>query len=214
MTHTKTPLIFLHGFLGTPLDWDPVCKHLSSFPCIALNLPGHNHTPFTKNFTLPHFPKMHLIGYSMGGRLAMQYALQFPEKIASLTILSAHRGLEDPQEKQKRMEQDSVWAEKILKSFDDFLKQWYDQPLFGGFIPPLETRGAHNPKDLAKTLLHYSLGKQEVLDPKNVQFIVGERDEIYRNLYPHARVVSKAAHRVHLENPKEIARIIQEQVES
>src|SRR3990167_2420505 len=83
------PLVFLHGFLGSSRDWEPVCSYLPPCQCIGIDLPGHGDSPFVETFNFPiPTPQFHLIGYSMGGRLAMQYALRYPERIASLLIVS------------------------------------------------------------------------------------------------------------------------------
>lgn len=206
------PCVFLHGFLGTKEDWDPVFSFLPKFERVAIDLPGHSHSPFTEHFTLP-YSKMHLIGYSMGGRLAMQFAAANPEKIASLTILSAHCGMIDEQEKEKRLEQDLVWAQKITHSFDDFLREWYDQSIFAGFRPDLTERKKHDPKSLAQALIAYSLGKQPVFNPKNACIVVGEKDRKYRELYPDAIVVPNAGHMVHYEQPALVAEIIKDRLD-
>ena len=207
------PLVFLHGFLGTSSDWDSVCSHLPPSLCYGVDLPGHGASPFTENFAeeMPDFGVCHLIGYSMGGRLAMQYAERFPEKIASLTIASAHCGLSSEEEKQKRRLHDEKWAADILP-FDPFLKRWYDQSLFGGFKPDLTIRSKHNPTLLARAMTHYSLGRQPLLQPKGAVFAVGERDVKYRELYPSAEIVPGAAHMVHLENPRGLAKIIERRI--
>ena len=207
----KVPIIFLHGFLGTKRDWDPVISHLGEYECIPIDLPGHGTMPFTKNFDLPNLPKMHIVGYSMGGRLAMQYAEKFEDKVASLTILSAHTGLISG--KEERLLLDEKWANILLKSYDTFLDEWYKQPIFGGYKPNLEERKKHNPIELAKALLFYSLGNQPLFKPKNAHIIVGEKDTKYRNLYPDAIVVPKAAHMIHLENPEFVAKGIRYVVE-
>jgi len=203
------PFVFLHGFLGTPLDWDPLLSHLPNIPYMTPELPGHGKTPFTPHFSLPDIPKMHLVGYSMGGRIAMQYALAHPEKIVSLTLLSAHCGLQNMEEKQQRLASDLLLAEQMLCSFDDFLATWYDQPIFAGFKPDMTQRKRHNPKELAASFLHYSLGKQPVLHFEKGVFVVGERDTKYRALYPKAQVIKNAGHMVHLEQPQQIAMLIQ-----
>ena len=197
------PLVFLHGFLGSSFDWLPVCSYLPDCLCIGVDLPGHGKSPFTEDFcsAMPDFPSMHLIGYSMGGRLAMQYAEKFPEKIASLTVLSAHPGLATAQEKQARLVLDRQWADKMRACFQTFLQEWYAQPIFAGFRPD---RSTQNPELLAKTLLHYSLGNQNVMQPQ-AHFLVGERDLKYRALFPHATVIPDAGHMIHLENPREVA---------
>lgn len=207
------PLIFLHGFLGTKEDWNPVLSYLHDEQCIAIDLPGHGQTPFTEHFfdLIPDFPKIHLVGYSMGGRLAMQYAEANLEKIATLTLLSAHTGLI---QKEERLQQDLLWAQKITHSFDDFLTEWYDQPIFAGFTPDLTMRKKQNPESLAKALVHFSLGKQPVLTPKNACFVVGEKDQKYRKLYPDAIVVPNAGHMVHYEQPAIVAQIIKNRLDA
>lgn len=142
----------------------------------------------------------------------MQYAKDFPEKIATLTILSAHCGLKNKQEKQKRLSTDLGWAEKITRSFDDFLKEWYDQPIFAGFRPDLFMRRKQNASELARCLIHYSLGKQPCIKPRNGLFVVGEKDAKYRSLYPNAFVIPNAGHMVHLENPSAVAEIIKRRI--
>jgi 2-succinyl-6-hydroxy-2,4-cyclohexadiene-1-carboxylate synthase len=212
----KIPVVFIHGFLGTSDDWEPVCSHLSDYDLIKLDLPGHGKTAFTKHFEewIPSLPKMHLIGYSMGGRLAMQYANLFPEKIASLTLISAHRGINDPIEKQKRVQSDIEWTKQMTHSFDDFLTTWYDQPIFAGFRPNLTMRKTQNVNQLVQTFLHYSLAHQKFLEPKNALFVVGEKDQKYRDLYPDAVIISDAGHMVHLEQPFKLAQLIKKRVVS
>lgn len=86
----KPVLVFLHGLLGSKSDWQKVIKKLPHFQCIALDLPFHGKAKqvVVKNFEQtaqylssqiknkvkdkPYF----LIGYSLGGRLSLYYALQ------------------------------------------------------------------------------------------------------------------------------------------
>lgn len=216
MQRSTFPLVFLHGFLGTSEDWISVKVFLNSYDCRFVDLPGHGTCPFTTDFTslIPDVPKMHLIGYSMGGRLAMQYAQKFPEKIETLTVLSSHPGLKSAQEKENRLKLDLVWANKMIQNFDDFLEEWYDQPIFSGYKPNLTLRRKQNPRELAQTLIHYSLGKQEAIRPENALFVVGERDQKYRELYRQAIVIPNAGHMVHLENPESVAAAIKKRIES
>lgn len=208
------PIIFLHGFLGKPSDWDPVISYLPPCSVFKVELPGHGTTPFTESFTLPlPSEKFHLVGYSMGGRLALQYAQRFPQQIASLVIASAHPGLKNDDEKKERSQRDRLWAEKLLSlSIDEFLSQWYDQPLFQSFKVDFSMRKDHNPEHLAKALLHYSLASQSFFKPKNALYLVGEKDEAYRSLYPEATVIENSGHCVHLENPKSVAEAIKKRI--
>lgn len=204
------PVVFLHGFLGSPSDWDSVIFHLPSFSCLALSLPGHNHAPLTFSCSIPRF---HLVGYSMGGRLACMYAKQHPEQIASLTVLSTHPGLLSEKEKALRWEHDLTISKKLQSMpIDDFLHAWYDQPIFCGYKPSFATRKKHDPKQLAEALLHYSLAKQErfAID----YAMVGEKDHKFRSLHPDPIVIANAGHMIHLENPIEVARHLYDRLDS
>lgn len=200
------PLVFFHGFLGTASDWQAVCSHLPPSHCIGFDLPGHGGSPFITDFKI-EIPLFHLIGYSMGGRIALHYAKKHPEQIASLTLLSTHPGLEQNEEKQKRLEKDEEWARKLQTlPIHTFLKLWYAQPLFAPFCPDLTTRAQQNPQLLAKASLHYSLAKQTRY---NIQrMIVGERDTKFRALISNPIVIPESGHAVHLENPKAVANAI------
>jgi 2-succinyl-6-hydroxy-2,4-cyclohexadiene-1-carboxylate synthase len=211
----KAPtLIFLHGFLGNISDWNEVVKELP-FTCLALNLPGHGNEPFTPNFceyllqeTKHNFP-LNLIGYSMGGRLALQFAALYPEKINSLMLISSHLGLKSGQ--QNRLAKDRTLAQKLLSlPIDEFLTIWYDQPIFKTLVAKMDIRSMRknqNPENLARALEAYSLGRQPDLSHIPSRLIVGELDHEYRahyHPYPHT-IIPNAGHAVHLENPQALA---------
>ncbi len=196
------PTVFLHGFLGSPLDWEPLFQYIPRG--IAITLPGHGNTPFTPEWDMP-FPKAHLIGYSLGGRIAADFARKYPERVLSLTLLSTHPGLKTEEEKKLRLQKDAEWARLLCTvSMDEFLKQWYAQELFSTFKPNFSLRKNHNPKELVKTLLHYSLAHQKAMDMKRV--LVGEWDTKFRALHADGIVIERAGHQVHLENPQAVAR--------
>lgn len=198
------PLVFLHGFLGTSADWESVCSHLPECHCIGFDLPGHGKSPFMENFDIP-LSQFHLIGYSMGGRLALRIP---KEKVASLTLLSTHPGLKTEEEKQERLKRDTEWAKLLFElSIEEFLKRWYNQPLFKPFVPELSMRKQQNIPALAASLMHYSLAKQPRYEIDHV--LVGERDEKFRSLFQNPIVIPHAGHAIHLETPKAVAEIIQ-----
>src|SRR5690625_6877126 len=75
--------------------------------------------------------KIHLLGYSMGGRTSLSFANYYPEKINSLILESASPGIADPFERQRRKEADKALAEKILiEGVEAFVDYWEDLPLF------------------------------------------------------------------------------------
>ena len=99
------PLVFLHGFLGTALDWEKIITHLSpKRRCIALTLPGHGKSgpplsfmhaiemiySYLETLQLVTFD---LLGYSMGGRLAYGLIHKYPNHIRQAFIIGASPGL-------------------------------------------------------------------------------------------------------------------------
>jgi 2-succinyl-6-hydroxy-2,4-cyclohexadiene-1-carboxylate synthase len=191
------PIVFLHGFLGSPFDWLPVTSLLSN-PCLGLYLPGHGAD--TLHIDLPRF---HLVGYSLGARLA----LTIPNAL-SYTLLSVHPGLKTQEEKDLRLQSDLAWA-KVLRTMpiDAFLQRWYNQPIFCNFVPDLSMRRQHDPHALADTLIRYSLAHQEYRPLHDV--LVGEHDKKFRALHDNPIVIPNAGHMVHLQNPEAVAREIQ-----
>lgn len=195
-------LAFLHGFLGSPHDWDGVISHLPEYSCLALSYP----------FQIPEGSI--LIGYSMGGRIALRSSNR---KI----LLSAHPGLQTPQKKAARLIQDQHWIKKLLQQpLERFLHDWYAQPLFDSlrahpeFLKIFSRRLDQDPKQLAQMLENESLAKQE-FNTDGI-FLHGQLDQKYAQLYHDLKIPSleipNAGHAVHLENPQECARAIRQLV--
>jgi 2-succinyl-6-hydroxy-2,4-cyclohexadiene-1-carboxylate synthase len=192
-------LYFLHGFLGDPKDWDEVIKHLPEYHCIALTYP----------FKMP--TDGILIGYSMGGRIALGSTLP---KI----IISAHPGLQTEEEKTVQAMREKYWLEKLKAvPLPEFLDEWYAQPLFTSlraspmYSEMLKRRLQQNPQTLINELENHSLVQQSVI-LRDVFFIHGEYDKSYRDLYERLEIPSieipKAGHACHLENAADVARQI------
>lgn len=211
---SSTPLVFFHGFLGTGRDWTPVLSYLPNATYLCPNLPGHG-TDFDPDAFFSSLPKckFHLIGYSLGGRLAMAYASLYPEQVDRLILISTHPGLSSEDERNKRLAHDMKWAALLEQiPLADFLKLWYGQEIFAGFEPDLKDRLRHDPHLLAKALVHYSLAKQPVYAIERALHIVGENDHKFKKLRPQADVIPNAGHMVHLEQPKLVALSIQQKV--
>ena len=202
-------LTFLHGFLGSPKDWLPL--HL---PGNFLTLPGHHGRPFDLSLLEKEIPhKTTLIGYSLGGRLAMLFAYHYPERIKSLIILSANPGLENG--KQQRVAWDEKWAHILeTKGMKTFCREWYKQPLFSSLhYAKLQERENHDPKVLAQVLRELSPAKllsmwgklHDFLFP--MLFLFGESDVKYRPIAKRLKsqfivnIVPKCGHAIHIENP-------------
>lgn len=215
-------IIFLHGFLGSPDDWNPLTQYITQ-PFKALTLPGHCGTPFDLSLLEKEIPeKAIIVGYSLGGRLAMDFARKFPERIDSLFILSANPGLESKRE--ERVIQDEKWIAMIEnEGMDHFLEKWYAQELFTSFSLTDEIkkrRKEHDPKSLIEVLRTLSPSKLPSLWPhlKNFSFpllfLFGENDIKYRRvgkrLMENQEVmwIPNTSHVIHLEAPRTIAEII------
>ena len=96
-----TPILFLHGFTGSSEIWKEIRKEIN-YPTIAIDIPGHGKSTFLnpndeydyKDFRAElylclsklNLKKIHLFGYSMGGRLAISFAQRYPELIETLIL--------------------------------------------------------------------------------------------------------------------------------
>ena len=154
-------LVFLHGFLGCHLDFDPYVKKLKdSYRCISYDLPGHGLSSFAhaKEF-LNALPRdSHLIGYSMGGRIALELYLSEPNNFRSLTLFSTNPGIET--DILSRVQFEMLWQEKFRSDpLEKSIREWYDLDLFKGFsIPPY--RYKQSPENIAKAMEEYSIVKR------------------------------------------------------
>jgi len=144
----------LHGFLGDHHDWDAFRDSLpTGFEIMAPDLPGHGPRPsavpddfggwtaWVHDLLSAQDEPVHLLGYSMGGRLALSAALADPRYVASLTLLSASPGLATTEERVARLESDTQRAQTLEQhGLEAFLHHWYQLPLFA---PLVESRGLH-----------------------------------------------------------------------
>jgi 2-succinyl-6-hydroxy-2,4-cyclohexadiene-1-carboxylate synthase len=232
-------IVFLHGFLGSGSDWLPIARQLEKEYCsILVDLPGHGESGITTNGNPDLFftetvdalaaelrrttsPPCLLVGYSMGGRIALALLLRHPELFSKAVIISASPGLRTNEERINRKESDEGIARKIEKNFESFIEAWYDQPLFATlknhpvFQETEQKRKINDPQNLASALRLLGTGRQPPLwdELQNnrvpIQFFAGEKDlkfvEIGRqmvNLCPESRleIFAECGHTLHLEN--------------
>ncbi len=199
-------IVFMHGFLGSGDDWQPIADLLDQrFRSILIDLPGHGSTrvpawasPLTffsdtvdalalmlqRNFKSPLF----LAGYSMGGRLALALMLRYPELFSKSLIVSASPGIAAGKERYDRIISDEGIARKIERNFRGFIDAWYEQPLFATlknhplFNEVERRRKQGPPEELAAALRLLGTGRQPSLWEKlkenrvPVRFFVGEKD--------------------------------------
>lgn len=133
-----------------------------------------------------------LLGYSMGGRLALHALLEHEQPWQAAVIVSAHPGLENPAEREARRGSDAAWAARALTSaWPDFLTAWNGQAVLGG--PSIrsaeaDARLALRRGEIARSFVDWSLGAQQPLWERlaeirvPVLWVAGENDEKFRAL--------------------------------
>lgn len=236
------PLLLLHGFTGCGENWQPLIPALAQHcQVIRVDLLGHGRSAHPANenrYTMEHqvadlialldalhIEQTSLLGYSMGGRVALATAVAHPQRIRHLILESASPGLADPAEQQARIYSDRTLAEWIeAHGIPAFVERWEQLPLWGSQqqLSP-EARAAlhqqrlqNSPLGLANSLRGMGTGAQPsywhhlpaLTMP--LLLIAGELDAKFvainrqiASLLPHAQleIVPGAGHTVHLERP-------------
>lgn len=225
-------IIFIHGMMGSAKEYFDLSDHLTIRNSTGLNidfysidLPGHGQSEIDQQDfnqisrdlaksikTIMHSSqarKVHLFGYSMGGRVLMQTLIDYPElatdKIGVTFFESCSPGLESLEEKEKRATSDSLLFEDLNNKQDwqEFYSNWYRLPLFGNVWKQeiiknqLLTRlyrelTKHNSQELKQrwqTAINImSVSKQKNLWPslsklpRPVYFLYGENDIKYASI--------------------------------
>ena len=236
------PLVLLHGFTGSSENWQPHTSLLAEhFTVLTVDLLGHGETD------APHDPERygmaqaaadlvelldrtckapaHVLGYSMGGRLALYLAMMYPELVSSLILESASPGLADAPARRARIGQDEALADRIeAEGLDAFVDYWETLPLFATQqrLPVVLRRHLRDQRlrnrttGLANTLRGMGTGVQPSLwehlheVSMSVLLLAGALDTkfvgIARQMYDllpeaHLAIVPDAGHTIHLESP-------------
>ncbi|HUP65485.1 MAG TPA: alpha/beta fold hydrolase [Thermoanaerobaculia bacterium] len=221
----------LHGFLGNAADWNPFREQLeaaSGAELRAVNLfdrPLAEETParwavrFTRSVrNLDSSPI--LLGYSLGGRLALHALLEQPRLFSAAIIVSAGLGVEGEAERQKRRVVDDSWAARFESDdWSSVIESWNAQPVFGGSGALLPRQESDFDRQALTTALRWwSPAVQEPLGARlpeietPILWIAGERDATYAEqgrraveLLPRAElwIAPDAGHRVPWDVPEE-----------
>jgi 2-succinyl-6-hydroxy-2,4-cyclohexadiene-1-carboxylate synthase len=130
----------VHGFLGSPADWADVLARLSpgiACDCVPLTDLGCGSVDEAASMLaqrLARNPCDLLVGYSMGGRIALELAAARGELVPRLLLLGASPGLDDAAERARRASEDDARAAEILRDgLDAFVERWYRLPIFAPF---------------------------------------------------------------------------------
>lgn len=241
-------VVFIHGFMGAPQDWLTVAAGLGH-PAMGIAIPGHAGAPplppgadfatvasavLAALEAAPIAPRPVLVGYSMGGRLALYLALRAPERFAGVVIESATAGLAAPHAREARAAHDDALAAELEslatpEAFRDFLEGWYSRPPFETLTDAdraslVVKRGVNLPRSLAAAVRALSVGRQPNLWPEipglqvPVLAICGERDQKYRQIAEEMaaaspriamQVMADCGHNIHFEHPDAYTTVLQ-----
>lgn len=248
-------MFLLHGFMGSSSVFDHLIDGLKDF-CnpITVDLAGHGQSdkptdPVRYESSLQTDDlhsiinritqeKVMIYGYSMGGRLALQYAGNHPEKISFLILESTTCGLADEANRNERIKADEQKASEFETDFDAFLNSWEQNQLFAGTLPELveiydDNARKQNAEAMAASLRGFGTGTMPPvchrLNELNlpVLLISGESDQKFTDIHQSmaerlpdsvSRIIPGASHRVHASQPdrfiKEIKQFISNRTSS
>jgi 2-succinyl-6-hydroxy-2,4-cyclohexadiene-1-carboxylate synthase len=229
-------VLLLHGFTHTGASWDAVIEALGErYRALAPDLRGHGSSsslaPVTLDMVLRDLDRLAprsvtLAGYSMGGRLALHFALARPKRVQRLVLIGASPGLADADERRQRRRADELLADELEhSSIEQFGRRWEATPVLAGRPPAVRAaaridRLRNEPVGLARALRGLGTGALPSLWERlgelrmPVRLVVGERDArflaIAERMAPAiARaeliVVPGSGHAVHLEAPELVA---------
>lgn len=247
-------MALLHGFTGSPASFDRVRERLPEGTVIRCPwLLGHGHgwrsrlpdevesesemTRLANEFAAEGECTVDLLGYSLGGRVALQLAVKQPVWLRSLTLIGAHPGLQGAPAREERRKADRRWADLLRREgLAAFVTQWQGQPIFSHSTATSAMKEAeravrmsHEAEGLAMCMDCLGLGSMastwDALPSLEVpvRWVAGEGDRKFRDLAQaaakcgarvRATTVTGAGHNVVLDNPVAVAEIISQQMEA
>lgn len=245
------PVILLHGFTGDHTTWKSLFPYLThSFQVIAVDLVGHGRTDapddckwydmsevasqIIKLMDKLNIEQAHLLGYSMGGRLAISIAMLYPNRVKSLLLESTSPGIKTAKGREERIQQDELLAEKILtEGIKKFVYYWEQISLFStqAYLPEnirqqIRSQRLKNSEiGLANSLKGMGTGRQpswwdrlhEIKQP--TLLMCGELDEKFCHIademkellpYAHLEKVKGVGHTIHVEEPSKFGTIVRD----
>jgi 2-succinyl-6-hydroxy-2,4-cyclohexadiene-1-carboxylate synthase len=241
-------VVFIPGFMQRGDAWRPVAELLPErYPSVLLDHREHTFGGRLREIaeavsrpdasppdTPPPDTAPVLVGYSLGGRLALRAVLRDPSRYAGLVTVSTTAGIDDAPARTARAEADERLAAWIEASpMEDVVGVWERQPLFADQSEALVDqqrpgRMSHDPASLALLLRTAGQGVLEPVwhDLLRLQLPVlataGARDESYvpaarriAETAPRGRaaIVAEAGHAAQLQQPEEVGRLIAEFLE-
>jgi 2-succinyl-6-hydroxy-2,4-cyclohexadiene-1-carboxylate synthase len=242
----RSDLVLVHGFTQTGRSWAPVVPVLAAALAstatdrriVTVDLPGHGAAdpalddadlPTTADLLAETTGRAMILGYSMGGRVALRLALDRPDLVDALVLVGATAGIDDPTERAARRRADDVLAAHVTDvGTAAFVDEWLSGPLFTSLVTTSEdrdARAANRAEGLAASLRAAGTG---TMDPPwwdelpgltvPVLLVTGGRDAKFAAIADRMAEaigdnatrcsIPDAGHAVHLERPVETAEAI------
>ncbi|MBD8068550.1 2-succinyl-6-hydroxy-2,4-cyclohexadiene-1-carboxylate synthase [Bacillus sp. PS06] len=243
------PIVFLHGFTGSIGNWHEVIPYVQeNHQLVLIDHIGHGKSDHPDEIEYYHFNRVKddfiqildqlkidstsLVGYSMGGRLALALAVDYPKRFHKLVLESSSPGIETQSGRDERVKADLALASFIEKEgLEAFVNHWEGIPLFSTqremdqrkqeYLH--EQRMENNELGLANSLRGMGTGAQpsywnrlnEVKIP--TLLVCGEQDQKFcmiaekmATLLTNARIekFNGAGHAIHMEQPENFGKIV------
>jgi 2-succinyl-6-hydroxy-2,4-cyclohexadiene-1-carboxylate synthase len=243
------PLVLLHGFTGSGASWNKITQELAPhYTVITIDALGHGKSSIPLDparYSMPYVAsdfvavldalninQTLLLGYSMGGRMALHIATAAPQRLRGLILESASPGLRTNPERVARIQTDEQLAQLLeTEGLEKFIQYWEQLPLFESQqrLPVAIKQTQHrqrlqnNPIGLANSLRGAGTGRQAHLWDKlkaltiPTLLIAGQLDTKYfklaqemLDLIPTSTLVGwkDCGHTVHLENSHTFAQAV------
>lgn len=230
-----TPILFLHGFTQSRTSASDFRELLApAGDIITVDLPGHgDHATVRSNvadtadlLAASLSTPVAVVGYSLGGRIALHLALRHPHLVTHLVTIGASAGLSSAEARAVRQQRDDALASHIIAvGVERFLEEWTRQPLFAHTrltSAEHDSRLVNTAEGLASSLMLAGTGTQEWLAPALPSlampstFIAGAMDMRFSR---HAQLlatgasgrcalVAGAGHAAHLDQPALCAALV------
>jgi 2-succinyl-6-hydroxy-2,4-cyclohexadiene-1-carboxylate synthase len=241
------PVLFLHGFSQDMRTWFPILERFpTDLTSVLVDLPGHGQSakprdpaPYRTDLLVQSlevlraelgYERWHVVGYSMGGRIALAYAASHPKRVASLVLESASFGPRDAAARTEAVRADEALVERLRgSSAREFAEWWATMPVLASQadLPAdvrsieAEMRAANDPQALACVVLGAGQGRMNDLSeaasmlPMPLMYVVGSKDPKYSAIAQDAHDMwgldvrrLPTGHNVHLEQPQEYAALL------
>ncbi len=240
------PVLALHGFTGSADTMADVAGCLlPTYRVIVPDLVGHGRSSapgdiadYTLEACVDQLAALldrlgaapaHLLGYSMGGRVALALAAWQPDRVRSAACIGASAGIDEPMERSERQARDEALADSIERDgVPTFVDRWMALPLFASqsclgepFLDGARRQRLDNsPTGLANSLRGMGTGAQPPLHIElartavPIRLVVGADDAKFRAIgadlaarLPSAELIeiAGAGHAAHLEQPAAVA---------